>query len=719
MPSTSVAERGTTLPNAGEGRLVNRFGLGEREARQIARQVVEEHRKLKASAYRRMLTAQKYAYHINGEGDAQWADIVGGRQVRIPKKRQGSLRYQDNILRPMVDYWIAYFTTQPYRAIAEHRADQRSRDRARIDSLVANHHLSEQLINEQSAAAMYVAAFNGWGILHSMWRNDVTQDGFEADGAYGGSERQVVLPGFTDVFCGNPFDTVFAPSATRFSMPWMSYGRTLPTRLVKAAFPEVAGIESLTGSDKEPSTAWFQRMLRSWELYSSGGDTAHGSAALTGRGTEDNLAIICREIAPGQEAAFPAGLLIIVGLKGASSTGGQGDGQDGEPVLLHFGPLPGGVMSGTRFFALTAGDDPGGKAYVADIDDDQVRLNQAITMYAEMMSQFAYPQLFVMQGTQLLQNQTLGDKIIEYIGMPGTPPPQYQYPGSGANFAAILNYIRDIRDSAFRKGGWQAASRGESAGANEPARRAQFLASQDKMIFAPTALSHRASVIEMLRKNHALRRQYQNLPLLVDTLGSELGYLADEYIHKQDMSATPPNFSLVQGFGASSEERLGELKEMVVLRGGDGTPILTTKRFWALHPDPALRPVEPDPEEARKRRADAVNKYIVRVCDDFLGQNPELPPEMIPAAAAQLAAQTFQKYPPTQTDGYVLPLIVSALDTLVQDPTTHPLVIAVASERQKYFLGWQQQAAAKSAAAMEQGQSSSSGATADAAAPNQ
>lgn len=683
----------TTLPNAGEGRLIGgHFGMSKSEAQAIAKQVVQDHRKGKAAAFYRMLTAQKYAYHIDGEGDAQWADIVGGRQVQVPRRRRGSLRHQDNILRPMTDYWVGHFTAQQFRAVAEHRADRKSRDRARIDTLTANHHLLTQRINDRAAEAMYMAAFNGWGVTHSMWRNDITQSGGETEGPY---SKSVVYPGFTDVFPGNPFDHVFAPSAVRGSIPWYSYGRSLPSRLIREAFPEVPGIEKLEGSMQEPSTSWFQRMLRKWEMLNGAEFHGHGMAAMMGAGgTEDNLALVCKEYMPGQLRKFPAGLLIIVGLKGASDTGAE-EGPAGEPILLHLGPLPGGVGSATYFYALSRGDDVQGKAYIADIDDDQIRLNQAITMYAEMMSQFAYPQLFVPQGTQLMANQTIGDKIIEYIGAPGAAPPQYQFPGTGANFVAILNYIRDIRDGAFRKGGWQASSRGEASGANEPASRARFLAAQDKLIFANTATSFRSSLIDLIRKNHALRLQYQNLPLLVETVGDDLEYMAAEYIHRQDMSPSPPNFMLTSGFGASVEDRLEQLNALVVLRGGDGQPILPTKRYWRLHPDPALRPDEPDADDARRRKAHAINVAIENAVTQFREMAPEsMPPEMAQNPVAMIAQFIYQQFPPAQSDGMALPLFIESLDQLVQDPVIDPLVRAVAEERQRYLFQWQAQYAA-------------------------
>lgn len=692
IEAEAYAAPSEALPDASEGRLIGQFGLDKREAARIAKQVVEDHRKGKRNAYHRMLTAQKYAYHIDGEGDAQWADIVGGRQVKIPRRRRGALRHQDNILRPMVDYWVGHFTAQTFRAVAEHRADRKSRDQARINTLTANHHLLTQRINDRTAEAMYMAAFNGWGITHSMWRNDITQTGNETNAPY---SRDIVHPGFTDVFPGNPFDTVFAPSATRASIPWYSYGRTLRTSLVRQAFPEVPGIEDIEGSDKEPSTSWFQRMLRQWELMTGGEFQAHGMAALSGtEGVEDNIGLICKEYMPGQLSEFPGGLLMIVGLKGASDSGSE-EGPAGEPVLLHMGPLPGSVGSATFFYGLSRGDDVHGKAYVADVDDDQVRLNQAITMYAEMMSQFAYPQLFVPQGTQLMANQTIGDKIIEYISQPGAPPPQYQFPGTGANFASILQYIQDIRTAAFRKGGWQASSRGEASGANEPAARARFLAAQDKLIFATTANNFRSSVVDLLRKNHALRLQYQNLPMLVETVGEDLEYLASEYIHRQDLSPSPPNFLLTSGFGASVEERLEQLNALVTIRGGDGEPVLPTKRYWRLHPDPALRPNEPDADDSRRRKAHAINVAIENAVEEFQQQ----PPEALPPAAAQdpvsfIAQGIYQQFPPTWTDGNALPLFIEALDSLVQDPVVDPLVRGVAEERQKYLLQWQQKAAA-------------------------
>lgn len=685
------------IPNAGEGRLQGPFGLSRSEADALARRIVEDHRKGKAAAFGRMLTAQKYAFHIHGEGDAQWADIVGGRQVQIPKRRDGALRHQDNILRPMVDYWVSYFCGQTFRTVAQHRADRRSRDFARIDTIVANQHIDEQQLNLRTMAAMYMASFNGFGILHSQWRNDVIQTGSETQGSYA---KSVAYPGFTDVFEGNPFDTIFAPSATRHSIPWISYGRTLPASLVRQAFADVPDIEKVEGSDREPSTNWFQRMIREWTWLWGGTAGAHGTSTLTGSGgSEENIALICREVMPGQYAEFPQGMLAIVGLRGASDTDSRGGQSAGNPILLHVGPLPGGVLSATLFHALVAGDDVRSKAYVADLDDDQVRLNQAITMYAAILSQYAYPQLFVPQGTQLLENQTIGDKIIEYIQNPGSPPPQYQFPGSGTNFGAILQFIGDIRNSAFRKGGWQASSRGESSGANEPAARAQFLAAQDKMIFAPTALSFRGSLVDLLRKNHALRREYQRLPMLVSSVGDELGYLAEEYIMRESLSPTPPNFQLVSGFGASSEERLSQLNELVVLRGGDGQPILPTKRYWSLHPDQGLRPNEPDAQESRNRRAQAINVYIETVVEEFMEQNQGVQVSGNPQVIAQLSAQVWERYPPVWSDGNVLPALVESLDILIQDPSVDPGVRDVAVARQEYLLQWQMQAAGQMAGA--------------------
>lgn len=672
------------LPDASAGRLLNGSGLSRSDADALARQVVEDHREGKRARWMKILTSQKYAYHLHGEGDAQWADIIGGREVKVPRRRKGALRYQDNILRPMVDYWVAYHCAQPLRSIAESRADRRSRDRARIDTLVANHHLREQRINDRAAEAMYMASFNGFGILHSMWRNDVLQSGEETGAPY---SQRVAAPGFVDVFPGNPFDTVWAPTASRASLPWYSYGRTLPAQVVRDAFADAPGIERLAGSDREPSTSWFQRLLRRWDF----GSPSHGSALLTGSGTEEAVALVCREVLPGQFREYPGGLLIVVALSGASETGGF-DGGGGSPMLLHMGPLPGAVPSATRFYAGFNGDDVDGKAYIADLDDDQIRLNQAITMYAEMMSAYAYPQLFVQQGTQLLANSQLGNRILEYVGQSA---PQYQFPGSGANFGAILQYIQDIREAAFRKGGWQAASRGESSGAGEPFAKAAFLAQQDKSIFANSANAFRSSVVELLRKNHALRLQYQTLPLLVDVVGEEFGYLAEEYIHRDQMSATPPNFSLVSGMGATPDARVQELNALVQMADAEHTPLLPARRFWQLHPDPGLRPNDPDLDEIRKRRAQAINVEIERVCQDFEANPREiLPPEVAANPVPYLLQQVTARFDLVRSDAYAIPLYLETLDALVLEPSTPPLVRAVAVAQQERLFAWQAQMAA-------------------------
>src|SRR3990167_801000 len=109
------------LPNREQNRADT---LGLRTSADLARGIAERHRKGLASRRYRDLTSEKYLLHIDGEGDSQWADILYGRRVAIPRVIT-EYRRSENLLRPIVDNMVAYHTAMPFRFIAESRSDRR------------------------------------------------------------------------------------------------------------------------------------------------------------------------------------------------------------------------------------------------------------------------------------------------------------------------------------------------------------------------------------------------------------------------------------------------------------------------------------------------------------------------------------------------------------------------------------------------------------------
>ena len=673
----------------------------EADAR-LAREVAEQHRKGKERRRFRDLTAEKYLIHVDGEGDAQWADVLDGSRIKIPVAIGGSIRRQENLLRPMLQNMVSFHTAIPFRALAIASADRKARARARIDTALANHTIQHQGYNPLFSEALNFAGVYGHCLVHQVWRNDLTIDPYAP--LYLNLDAQdplsgVIRRGFVDAWVGDPWDTVYAEGSTRRSVHSYTYGRSLPTAMVKRVFAHVPGIEALGGNTNLPNSARFQRIVRSW---SNLGGPSHGTSAINGgdRGGEEITAILCREVAPGVEADWPRGRLTIVALDGTASTDdGMGGNRFGNAIKLHDGPLPGGRFSATRVYALPWFDDVLGKAYVADLDDLQVRLNQLISLREERIRRFSRPPLLAQAGT--LEDDTLttiDDAIIYYSGeMPRFLEGAMFDPGTEAA-------IRDTKDAMFRIGGWQAASRGE-ANAADAAAKVVALARADDSIFGPANRDIQGAICEALQVAHALHREFMTVPMLLEVAGSDIGHLAEPWIEAKDLSPEPPQYVLTQGY-ASPEARAQQLLSLVGQVGADGQPLMSTEQFWESFPEPSLRPLASEANRIRRTRPHAINSMIESAVRVFRENAGDIGPEAT-EPAAQMVHQTLGMDPATANDYRLLrtddpQTHIDALDELVADASADPIVRRAAELRQDLYWQWMAQMAMQQQAMTQQ-----------------
>lgn len=648
----------------------------------LARAVAQRHQQGKARRRLRDLTAEKYLVHVFGEGDSQWADLVNGTAVEIPHRVGGSLRYQDNVLRPMVENMIGFHTAIPFRALDEPTADRTARDLARLNTALANFTIQRQRLNRVFADALNIAAVYGHCPVHGQWRNDMASDPFNPlyDGSQGGDPR---IRGFFDAWVGDPWDSVYNEGATRRSVHRWSYGRTLPLEMVQNAFAHVEGVEDLKGSRTLPSASRAQRIYNSW---SQTGIDTHGTGAIHHLGSdgEELIALICEEWMPGVYREFPDGRLLVIALSGAAVTEKEDRSGRGQARLLHDGPLPGKRSSAVRVYSKDGTDDVLGDPYVKDLDALQIRYNQLATLEVERIRRFARTQMIAQAGSlEKDTNITRDNAIIYYSGM----PPQFLTPPQGD--IGISPAMNRVLDSLFRIGGWQAASRGEGT-PGDAAAKVVALAKADDSVFGPVNRDFQATVCEFLGLGWALYREYGTEDDMLEAVGSDTAYLLDAWFSLESDRA--PHYVLTQG-NASPEARLQQNLSLVGAVGADGQPLMTTSQFHDLNPDPSLRPIVSETQRVRAVRPQAVNYLIRKVVEGFRANTPDLPPEWMEQAAVTLHQQ-LAEHPDTRMDYRVLrdddpALHIDALSELTQDAGLDPLVRTIAEMRQDLYYEWQ------------------------------
>lgn len=642
----------------------------------------------------RDLTAEKYLLHIDGEGDGQWMDILFGSRIGLVGPPDG-LRLQQNLLRPLVDQWVAYHTSQKFQVAAKARGDRESRDRARLDTIFANDLIEKQRINQVFREALNLAAAYGSCPIHVMWRQDTEKDDFQPT-----YSQDQAGKGYPDVFCGDPWGMIYNPGANVSSLQWAMYDRVLPLQNVKDAFAAVPGIEDLKGSKDLPSASRMQRILYKWGGI---GTNVHGTAGIQrNEGSGELVSLICKETAPGVDREHPRGRLQIMAISGSADADPELS-QTGRPIMLHDGPLPGGRFSFVRLFSGFRADDEYGKPYVADLDDLQIQLNQLVTHQVEYLRRFARPPFQALAGSLIDDTVTTEDDgIIELTQDANGFQPGFLFPPAHG-VGVYDNAIERIQQQMFRIGGWQAASRGESK-SGDPAAKVAALQKADDTIFGPVGSNLQECLIELLGTAHALFREYADGAWLVENVtGDDLGYLASPYIEAQQLSANAPRYQVTSSYGSSPDAVTQELIQLIQTTDAQGTPLLTAKDFWKLNPDTRFRPHEISADAMRTARATRINYEIqdfVRQVRAQLGDQADL---HTPALHQQLSMQLpLNRDDPPQ-------LHIETLAQLTQDMDEDILVQRLAQLRQDLYYEWMaaqqaQMQAAQMAAQPEQQQ---------------
>lgn len=661
---------------------------GTREGERLAREVGEFHKRGLSKRRLRDLTAEKYLLHIDGEGDAQWADILHGSRVTIPPHLSGGPRTQENYLRPMVDNMVAYHTTMPMR-FAVAKALGRDRESSLIDQALANHVSRVQRWNALFAEGMYIAAAYGFCPIHCYWRDQVSASGYDPIYDFGGG-----VPGSVDTWVGDPWDTVFHAGAKRTSVHGFSYGRTLPIELVRSAFEHVPDIERLEGTDRLPSASRFQQTARRWV---DGARDIHGSATIYGGlGGQELVALICREVLPGVLPDWPEGRLEVIALDGSASTdsgNAQGTYGYGRPRLLHIGPLPGGIPSMIRLYSTFRFDDVLGKPYVADLDDLQMLYNQLSTYANEYIRRSVRAPIAVPEGTDL-DTMIWDDNAMLEVPLGTTAMPQFaSLPRSPID--VLERQLSRIEQAMFRIGGWQAASRGEGS-SGDSGRKVLALARADDTVHGPVNQRFKETAEDLAGIVWRLYKAYGDVPSLLDIVGEEAAYLADMFVSKDRLSDRPPSYALVSGFGATTEAKAEQLMQMVAAKGADGEPIMSTAAMRAAWPDDSMFAEHDDPEATLRRRPRVINAAIRRLAIEVYKANEQL--AQLPAGhpmteqlAQQLIAQIDQEFPILMDDD--IQEHVRVLSLLTQDESEPPLARAIATLRQRMYYQWAQQQA--------------------------
>lgn len=650
--------------------------MPEGDRRELAMGIVDRHRDGKKKRRLRDITAEKYLLHVDATNDGQWAEIVNGQEVFVRPKLSGSLRLQRNLLRPIVDNMVAYHTATPLKVVADAPPGRRARDRARVDAMLANHIISDQGLNQVLAEAMYVAAIYGNCPVHVSWRYQDQFVGFMDEGP----------DGMVDIWCGDPWDTVYDDAATRNSVLRASYGRTLPMSTIREAFGDVPWVSdgSVKGSDRLPSASRFQRIYRRWEYLNQA--FRESASIRSGYKNDEMVAIICEETLPGVLPDWPDGRLAIVAIDQAAETENWtfSGSTHGEYHLLHVGPLPCRRFSFVRFYANGRMDDALGKPYVADLSDLQVQLNNLVTLRAERLRKFAKPKLMAQTGS--FEEDTMyagGDTVAFY----NTEMPKYLDPPS-MGIAEFDLEIDRIETMMFRIGGWQAASRGEGT-AGDPAAKVVALAKADDTIFGPMSRAFQESLNALLQICHHYVREYAERPFLARVAGEDLAYAIDPWVRSEKMSQRDPQFRAVNSFGATPEAMAQTLASLVTIQAADGQPLLTKDEFWTKYPDPALRPHEPNLRMMKLRKCSAINHYIEEVADGVVEQYREIlasNPEMINRAIQEIGNVVMARYPIERTDD--IGMCIASLDELIHDITTSQLAREVAKLRQALYFDW-------------------------------
>jgi len=671
--------------------------VGQVTAQSIARSVLNAHKSGLQARRQDDLLREKYLLHVDGSSDFQWADILYGERVEIPRG-VSEFRKTENLLRPIVDNAVAHHTTMPLRYEAESSPDREARQHALVDTVWANSLAWQQDFNALFADAMYLAMPAGYCPVHCYWREDPF-DQYEPIPTDPNDPQAIIerlidpKPGMIDCWVGNPFDTVFDRGAKRNSVYWASYGRVLPARMVRAAFDHIPGVAGLEGTTRLPSAAQFQRIARQWQMA---GLAAHGSAVTTYRRSTDSdeelMVVLCREILPGIDPQYPDGRLQLVAVPGSGDIR-RGDGQ--SAVLLADQSLPAGSFSWTLFYSHHRADDVHGKPWVADLDELQVDLNLARSKRWEVINKMHEAPIVAPGGVLSEDMVDLdGYGILEVEPSVGAFRPQVmKWPTE--ILTALDKEIEDLRRSMYTIGGYQASSRGEAPGSRMAYRAIVALQQADSSIHGPVNMRFKRSGEDFMRLCWGQMKAYGDVPWLVEIIGNEYAHLAEPYIDNSQLSSRPPTFKLVNAFGPSPELRAQEVLQLAQLRGADGVPFMTTAEARRHYPGNQLFRSDVDAAAVRSRRARTIAVRIVQLSKQFRQQTGVPGTSRADPGVQQGAQWVFmvmeQQFPRLRDDD--LDEHIATLTEITQDETADPIARAAAVLRQNLYYEWQAQMA--------------------------
>ncbi len=679
--------------------------VGARSSEQLAQSILQYHMAGLYARRERDLLSEKLLLHVDGGGDFQWAEILYGQRVVIPRVIS-EFRKTDNLLRLVVDNAVAHHTTMPLHFFADSPVDRQARDRAIMDSLLINHIAHQQDWNNLFAEALYMAMPAGFCPVHAYWRDGVIDSSEPINTASGTDATAGIGPGMLDCWVGNPFDSVFDRGARRGSANWMSYGRILPAQLIRDAFSHVPAAASLEGTTRTPSAAEFQRIAAAWRAEGMG---MHGYPVMTqrrahsGNEGEELMVIVCREVLPGYEKDYPEGRLQIIAVPGSTDLRWRDARERG--VLLADQPLPGGDFSWALVYSHHRQDDIHGKPWVEDIDQLQVDYNIARSKRWELANKMAEAPIVAPGGAIADDMADIGPyNILEIEPSLGTWRPQVmEWPTSALQ--AIDREIEDIRSSIFTAGGYQAASRGEAPGSRIAYRALVALQQADNTIHGPVNMRFRRSACDFARRCWKQFKMYGSTPWLIDVVGDEYSYLAEPYIDNTKISHRAPNYKLVNAFGASPEIRAQEVLELMQTTGADGVPFLTTEEARRQYPNPMIFDTAGNPATVQRRRARTVAAAFVRLALQFRQQTQLQEAAISHPQVQQAAMMVFQRieveYPRLRDDD--LNAHIATLTEITQDETIDPLARLAAMQRQNLYYEWQAMMAQQVMYAPDQG----------------
>ena len=257
----------------------------------------------------------------------------------------------------------------------------------------------------------------------------------------------------------------------------------------------------------------------------------------------------------------------------------------------------------------------------------------------------------------------------------------------------LENKIQRIEAGMFRKGGWQAASRGESK-TGDAAAKVVALARADDTVHGPTNQRFRESAAQFMGICWNLMKEYGDVPWLVDIAGDEIAHLIKPYIDRSQLSEMLPIYRLTSGFGATTENKAQTLMNLWgMVDPKTGERAISTRQFKKQYPDRSLWPDELDPQEMRERRAKVVNQGVREVVKSFreeYGLDPQQVTGMQNPMVEQIAQHLWPiidgQYPIMMDDDSTAHL--EALSTMTQDESEDSIVRRIAMLRQDQFFKW-------------------------------